>query len=93
MTDPRHLRVLLGAVLVVATVSSAIGIVFARHEARRLFIDLQQLNAKRDKLNIEWGRLQIEHSTWANPGRIEQIARERLMMADPDPASVVIVKP
>jgi cell division protein FtsL len=93
MTDPRHLRVLLGAVLVVATVSSAIGIVFARHEARRLFIDLQQLNAKRDELNIEWGRLQIEHSTWANPGRIEQIARERLMMADPDPASVVIVKP
>jgi cell division protein FtsL len=93
MTDPRYLRVLLGAVLVVATVSSAIGIVFARHEARRLFIDLQQLNAKRDELNIEWGRLQIEHSTWANPGRIEQIARERLMMADPDPASVVIVKP
>jgi cell division protein FtsL len=93
MTDPRYLRVLLGAVLVVATVSSAIGIVFARHEARRLFIDLQQLNAKRDELNIEWGRLQIEHSAWANPGRIEQIARERLMMADPDPASVVIVKP
>lgn len=93
MTDPRHLRVLLGAILVVATVSSAIGIVFARHEARRLFIDLQQLDAKRDELNIEWGRLQIEHSTWANPGRIEQIARERLMMADPDPASVVIVEP
>lgn len=93
MTDPRHLRVLLGSVLVAATVSSAIGIVFARHEARRLFIDLQQLNAKRDELNIEWGRLQIEHSTWANPGRIEQIARERLMMADPDPASVVIVEP
>ena len=93
MVKQRYLRALVVGVLVVATLASAIGVVFSRHEARRLFIDLQQLNAERDRLDIEWGRLQIEHSTWASPGRIEQIARERLKMTEPDPANVVIVEP
>jgi cell division protein FtsL len=93
MVVQRQTRILLGGLLVFATLVSAIAVVFARHEARRLFVDLQQLNAERDRLNIEWGRLQIEHSTLANPGRIEQIARERLQMREPDPAAVVIVEP
>jgi len=58
-----------------------------------LFIELQQLTAERDRLNIDWGRLQIEHSTWASPGRVEQLAREKLGMREPDPAKVVIVEP
>ena len=93
MIEQPRVRILLGAMLVFATLVSSIGVVFARHEARRLFIDLQQLNAERDRLDIEWGRLQIEHSTLANPGRIEQIARQRLKMTEPDPAAVVIVEP
>lgn len=93
MVEQRLFRVLVGALLVAVTLASAIGVVFSRHEARQLFIELQQLNAERDRLNIEWGRLRIEHSTWASPGRIEQIARERLGMTEPDPASVVIVEP
>ena len=93
MAGQRQFRILLSGVLVLAILLSSISVVFARHESRRLFIDLQQLNAERDRLDIEWGRLQIEHSTWANPGRVEQIARERLKMTEPDPSAVVIVEP
>ncbi|UCC15701.1 MAG: cell division protein FtsL [Gammaproteobacteria bacterium] len=79
--------------LALGAVCSAIGVVYARHEARKLFIGLQALASERDGLNIDWGRLQIEHSTWASPGRIEQMARDRLKMREPDPAAVVIVEP
>ena len=72
---------------------SSVGAVYARHESRRLFIELQLLVNGRDRLNIDWGRLQIEQSTWASPGRVEQMARDRLHMRVPDPSRVVIIRP
>lgn len=84
---------LIAGVLALLVLASGLSVVVARHEARRLFIELQRLTAERDRLNIDWGRLQIEHSTWASPGRVEQIARERLSMGEPDPAAVVIIQP
>ncbi len=93
MADARRANSLLAVLLAVLVLASAVSVVYARHDARQLFIELQQLTAERDSLNIDWGRLQIEHSTWASPGRVEQIARERLRMREPDPARVVIIEP
>ena len=81
------------ALLLVLVLFSAVAVVEARHDARRLFIQLQTLTDVRDELNIDWGRLQIEQSTWASPGRVEQIAVDRLEMRVPDPARVVIIAP
>ncbi|MGB5586664.1 MAG: cell division protein FtsL, partial [Gammaproteobacteria bacterium] len=55
----------LTALLVLALLASSVAAIHARHEARRQFIELQALIDTRDELNIDWGRLQIEHSTWA----------------------------
>ena len=77
----------------VALAASGIACVYAKHEARKLFVELQGLEAKRDELNIEWGRLQIEQSTWSTHGRVESLAREQLEMSAPAPADVVVVKP
>ncbi len=74
-------------------IASALGVVYARHESRKAFIELQELFSQRDELDIDWDRLLIEQSTWATHARIEQIARERLNMRVPDPADVVIVRP
>ena len=93
MAEARRANSLLAVLLAVLVLASAVSVVYARHDARQLFIELQQLTAERDTLNIDWGRLQIEHSTWASPGRVEQIARERLRMREPDPATVVIIEP
>lgn len=93
MNRPSQPRVLGVAALTVAVVASAIATVYARHEARRHFIELQGLIEARDELNIDWGRLQIEHSTLAAHGRIEALARERLDMQLPEPREVLIVRP
>ena len=83
------LRIVLALVLL-ADVVTAIGIVFARHEHRQLFIELSRLEKARDDLNIEFGRLQLEQATWAENSRIEQIARGRLGMVSPGAAELVV---
>ena len=86
------LRLLL-AVLVIANVLSAIGVVFARHEHRQLFIALDKLQKSRDALNIEFGRQQLEQATWAESNRIDQVARNRLGMKFPEADEIVVVRP
>ncbi len=84
---------LLLAILIAANVLSAIGVVFARHEHRQLFIALTGLEKARDELNIEFGRVQLEQATWAESNRIDQVARERLGMKFPDTSDIVVVRP
>lgn len=84
---------IVNGVLVVALVASAIGVIDAVHRNRVLFAQLQQLRQQRDRLNVEWGRLQLEESTWATHARIEQVARKQLDMAMPKRIERVVVKP
>jgi cell division protein FtsL len=58
-----------------------------------LFSELQRQESSRDLLNIDWGRLQLEQSTWATHGRIERMAREELQMIVPGPEQLLVVKP
>ena len=70
---------------------SALQVVIARHDARRLFVELQKYEKERDELNEEWGRLQLEQSTWAVNDRIEAVARTKLNMKMPERSSVVVL--
>jgi len=81
------------SVLALGLATTAIGVVFTKHEARDLFIELQGLNGERDALEIEWGQLKLEQSAWATHGRVEQTARVGLRMVIPRPDEVRIVKP
>jgi len=76
-----------------AVLASAIAVVRARHEARGLFVQLEQLSAERDRLNIEWSQLQLEQSAWSNHGFVERVASDRLQMTLPRPEEVRIVAP
>ena len=80
-------------VLWVAVLASAAGVVYVRHEARSLFIELESLSAERDRLNIEWGQLQLEQSAWSNHGFVERVANDKLRLVLPQPAEVRIVTP
>lgn len=62
---------------------SALGVVMSRHEARKLFVEIQALEKTRDDLNEEWTRLLLEQSTWATDVRIETMARTELGMQPP----------
>lgn len=79
--------------LVVAVIVSAVQVVHTRHQHRQLFVELTRLQKERDELNIDFGRLQLEQATWAETGRIEAIARERLGMDTPSGKSLVVVRP
>ena len=72
---------------------SAIGVVYSIHESRKLFVQLESLKKEQDQMNIEWGRMQLEQSTWATHGRIEQIAQKKLNMHIPPANEVVIIRP
>jgi cell division protein FtsL len=81
------------AVLVLADIVTAIGVVNARHQHRQLFVQLTKLEHARDELNIDFGRLQLEQATWAEANRIDQIARTRLGMKFPETADIVVIRP
>ena len=66
------------SVLLVAVVASAVAGVRTHHVRRSLFVELDEVEARRDRLQVEWGRLQIEQSTWAVSDRIERIAAQKL---------------
>lgn len=86
-------RPLVMAMLAAAVMASAFAVIYAKHLNRKLFVELQALQASRDKMNIEWGQLQLEQGTLATHSRIEEHARARLGMGLPTPEAVVIVRP
>lgn len=81
----KRLPELLLGLLVMA---SGVAAVYAKHESRKLFIELQTLNAERDRLAVEWGQLQIEQSAWSTHARVEQVARENMDLRPPAPEQV-----
>jgi cell division protein FtsL len=81
------------AALWLILLGSAIAVVWSKHEARSMFIQLQGLHAERDALDIEWGQLKLEQSAWSTHGRVEQTARADLKMVIPRPDEVRIVQP
>ena len=84
--------VLLVFVFAVVCVVSATALVYTKHESRKLFVELEQLTDERDELNIEWGQLQIEQSTWATHARIEQVASDDLQLTRPETTEIFIIE-
>ena len=81
------LLILLGSVVFY----SAVEVVIARHDTRKLFVEIQMLEKDRDNLNEEWGRLQLEQSTWATNARIESVSKTELHMIEPETRSVMLI--
>jgi cell division protein FtsL len=82
------LGVLILLMLLAAVLTTAIGVVWTRHESRVLFVSLTALQNQRDNLNIEYGRLELEQATYAEPRRIDDEARQQLGMLDPRPQDI-----
>jgi len=84
--------VLLTFIFAIVCVVSAIALVYTKHESRKLFIELEKLTTERDELNIEWGQLQIEQSTWATHARIEKVAADQLSLVRPTAAEIYVIE-
>ena len=80
----------LNVILLIACLVSALSVVTSQHQARKLFQTLEKEQEHARHLDVEYGQLQIELSTWATSPRIEKIAREKLKMYTPDPTKIVM---
>ncbi|MEM8983578.1 MAG: cell division protein FtsL [Pseudomonadota bacterium] len=92
MSDTRYTSGWLVLALALAVVLSALTLVYSKHEARKAFIELQSLTHERDELNIEWGQLTIEQSTFSSHGRVEQVAIDELSLRRPELADIYVVE-
>ncbi len=84
--------VMLVLALAAVCVVSALALVYTKHEARKLFVQLEDLTERRDELNIEWGQLQIEQSTWATHARIERVATDDLALTRPLADEIFVIE-
>ena len=73
----------LSLLLLFALTVAAIGLVTSQHKARKLFTELTREQEAAKQIDVEWGQLQLEQSTWAMHARIEKIASGYLQMSVP----------
>jgi cell division protein FtsL len=83
---------LLVFIFAVVCVLSSMAMIYTKHESRKLFVELEQLTDQRDELNIEWGQLQIEQSTWATHARIEPVATDDLSLLRPEATEIYVIE-
>jgi cell division protein FtsL len=83
----------LNLTLLAALIVCALSVVTSQHKARKLYVELQTQQDVARKLDVEYGQLQLEQSTWAMHARIEKIASGQLMMRVPTSARIQVVAP
>ena len=81
----------LNLLLLAVLVACAIGLVTSQHRARKLFSDLERELQRSRELDIDYGRLQLEASTWGLHQRVQRIATGSLGMRTPDPRRIRVV--
>jgi cell division protein FtsL len=83
----------LNLLLLLVLVVCALGLVTSQHKSRKLFADLEREQERARALEVEYGQLQLEASTWGLHARVERIATRTLGMRAPDPRRVRMVEP
>ncbi len=83
----------LNLILLALLTACALGLVTSQDKTRKLFAELEREQEQAKQLDVEWGQLQLEQSTWAMHARVEKIARERLHMSLPDAKRTQVVMP
>lgn len=85
-------RMTLITVLLLALLASGISVIYTTFKNRSMLNELQQLRNQRNELQVQWGQLLIEQSTFSLDSRIERKAIEELQMIVPEFSDVVMVR-
>ena len=83
----------LNLLLLAALIACALALVTSQHQARKLFVELQKEQERARQIEVEWGQLQLEQSTWATPARVEKLAIQALGMRVPPSSRIQVVTP
>ncbi len=80
--------------LFVILIICGLGIVTARYEARKLFMEQEKEQKLTEQLETEWSQLLLEQSTLAMSARVEKIARKELgMITPPTTRNILAIHP
>ncbi len=82
----------LNVLLLCLAIACALGVVTSQHKARKLFVELQKEQELARQMEVEWGQLQLEQSTWAMPTRVEKIAAQQLQMQLPKDDKIQFIR-
>ncbi|HTQ78323.1 MAG TPA: cell division protein FtsL [Burkholderiales bacterium] len=82
----------LNLLLLLVLVVCALGLVTSQDKSRKAFSDLEREQERSRALDVEYGRLQLEASTWGLHSRVQRIAAGTLGMRVPDPRRVRVVR-
>ncbi|MFH0933870.1 MAG: cell division protein FtsL [Pseudomonadota bacterium] len=82
----------LNVLLLILVIACALGVVTSQHKARKLFVELQQEKDRAQRMDVEWGQLQLEQGTLALPSRVEKLAASQLQMHMPRPGQVRYIR-
>lgn len=83
----------LNLLLLAALAVCALALVTSQHQARKLYVELQKEQETAKQLEVEWGQLQLEQSTWAMHARVEKLAVQSLGMRVPPASRIQVVPP
>lgn len=78
--------------LLILVLVSGMSVIHATFKNRYALHELQQLRSEHNELDVQWGQLLIEQSTFGLEGRIGRKAEQELGMKLPDWSGVIMVK-
>lgn len=87
--SPRMITI---ALLLIFVLASGVSVVYTTFKSRYLLNQLQQLKTQRNELQVQWGQLLIEQSTFSLESRVERKASEELAMTTPKISEIVMVR-
>ncbi len=77
--------------LSVLVTASAVMVVHGKYKSRLLFNEVHRLKVQLDAMEVEWEQLLLEEHAFADPARIEHLARTRLQMRVPKADEIIYV--
>lgn len=83
----------LNFILLAALTACALALVTSQHQARKLYVELQKEQDLARQIEVEWGQLQLEQSTWATHARVEKLAIQALGMRVPPASRIQTLAP
>ena len=78
-------------VLLLAVMASSMWLVRVQYESRRLNTEWHRVSVEARQLQVEHQRLLVEKRAQATPLRVERLARDKLQMRTPTPATTLYV--
>lgn len=85
-------QVTLTLLLIVINLVVIVDYIYLQHKSRNQFVALQTLINDENDLNADWGRLQIEQSTYVNNSKVVALAKKQLDMKLPEKEQILSIK-